>query len=159
MASTRVPTILVLLLAAADVRAETLTISTADCRRLVEHVPAAGVEYRGGEDVRGRSVVPADIAGNNAIDLPAVIEIPLTVDVMRRLRGDSGARRDILAGRRGLKGEVPLGTVTVKGNDLFWNGRQIQSQDQILLAESCRSSLRARGIVLPEAKPKAPATQ
>lgn len=153
MTFARVPAVLILL-AAVDVRAETLTISTADCRRLVEHVPAAGVEYRGGQDVRGRAVAPADVGGTAAIDLPTVIEIPLTVDVMRRLRGrESGAGSDILTGRRGLKGETPLGTITVKGNDLFWNGTQIQSQDQILLAESCRSSLRARGIVLPEAKP------
>lgn len=144
--------------AAPAVAAETVTISTADCRRLVAHAPAPGVAYQGGVDVRGKAVVPADVNGSAAIDLPEIIEIPLTVDVARRLKGDGGAAEsgDILKSRRGIEGKAALGALTIKGNDAFWNGRPLQSQDEILMAEACRSSLRARGIVLPEAKPNQP---
>ena len=131
--------LMTVLLAVPAAAAETVTISTADCRRLVDH--AGSADYRPGVDVRGRPVAPADLPGGQTIDLPEVIEIPLTVDVARRLG-------------RGLEGKAPLGALTVKGNDLFWNGRRLQSQDEVLMAEACRSSLRARGIVLPEPKPE-----
>ncbi len=134
--------------------AETVTISTADCRRLVAHAPRADVTYQAGVDVRGKPVVPADVGGGVTLDLPTVIEIPLTVDVAKRLR--PGAPGDVLNSRRGIEGKAALGTLTIKGNDAFWNGQQLQTQDEILLAESCRSSLKARGIVLPETKPNAP---
>lgn len=140
-------------MAAPALAAETVTISTADCRRLVAHTPAADVTYKGGVDVRGKTVAPADLPGSATIDLPEFIEIPITVDTAKRL--GRAAPGNILGARRGLEGKAALGTLTVKGNDLFWNGKQIQSQDEIFLAESCRSSLRARGIVLPEAKPEA----
>lgn len=144
---------LMALCAAPAVAAESVTISTADCRRLVAHAPSA--DYQAGVDVRGRPVAPADLPGSASIDLPEVIEIPLTVDVAKRLgRGEAGD--SILKSRRGIEGKASLGTLTVKGNDLFWNGQQLQSQDEVLMAEACRSSLRARGIVLPEPKPKQP---
>ncbi len=135
------------------VAAETVTISTADCRKLVAHQPRPGVAYQGGVDVRGKVVVPADVTGAPVLDLPAFLEIPLTVDTLKRLGSPSG---DILNSRRGLEGKAALGTLTIKGDAVFWNGKQIQSQDELLMAEACKSSLRARGIVLPEAKPSAP---
>lgn len=144
---------LFLAIIAAPAAAETLTISTADCRRLVAHAPRADVTYQGGVDVRGKPVVPADVAGP-ALDLPAFIDIPITIDAAKRLGG--GEAGNILGSRRALEGKAALGTLTIKGNDIFWNGRQIQSQDEALMAEACRSSLRARGIVLPEGKPAAP---
>ncbi len=149
-----VPGIFAALCAAAA--AETVTISTADCRKLVAHQPRADVTYRGGVDVRGKAVVPADVNGADAFDLPAVLEIPLTVDTLERLRAGAPPPGDVLGSRRGLEGKAALGTLTIKGDAVFWNGTQIQSRDQALMAEACKSSLRARGIVLPEAKPRAP---
>jgi hypothetical protein len=133
--------------------AETVTISTADCRKLVAHAPRPDVTYQGGVDVRGKAVVPADLNASTAVDLPAFVEIPLTVDTLKRLGGAESTSGDVLGSRRGLEGKAALGTLTVKGDAVFWNGKQVQSQDEVLMAEACRSSLRARGIVLPEAKP------
>jgi hypothetical protein len=140
-------------LAAPATAAETLTISTADCRRLVAHAPRADVTYQGGVDARGKPVVPADVSGA-AVELPAFIDIPIALDVARRLSG--GTPGDVLSSRRGLEGKGPLGTLTIKGNDAFWNGRQLQSQEEAMLAEACRASLHAHGVVLPDAKPSAP---
>lgn len=143
------------LLVGGSAAAETVTISTADCRKLVAHVPSADTAYQPGVDVHGKQVVPADL-GAPQIDLPTTFEIPLTVDVARRLARRSGGDTsgpDILGSRRGLEGKVALGTLTIKGDDAFWNGKQLQSQDQILMTEACKSSLLAHGIVLPEPKP------
>lgn len=143
------------LLASAPARAaETVTISTADCRRLVAH--ASSADYRAGVDVRGKPVVPADLNAGAAVDLPAVIEIPLAVDVVRRLHGDGAPGNALPSARRGVEGKTPLGVLTIKGNDAFWNGTPLQSRDETLLAEACRSSLQARGIVLPAPKPAVP---
>jgi len=134
--------------------ADTVTISTADCQRLAAHTSSA--DYQPGVDVRGKPVAPADLDSGPSLDLPSVIEIPLALDVIRRLQGETSGRSNILSGQRGLEGKASLGTLTIKGNDAFWNGEQLQSQDEILMAEACRSSLRARGIVLPEIKPEVP---
>ncbi len=148
-------TLVAALMSAAPALAEPVVISAADCRALVAHVPSADATYQPGVDVRGKAVVPADLGGA-PIDLPATIDIQLNVDVARRLgaRGTEGS--NILSSRKGLEGLAPLGKLTVKGNDVFWNGRQIQSQDEAALAAACRAGLRAKGIVLPEAKPAAP---
>lgn len=152
---TRVSLLALILCAASPVwAADVVTVSTEDCRRLVAHSSSA--DYKPGVDVHGKPVVPADLNSGTTIDLPSVIEIPLTLDVIRRLQDRAPAGNDILSGRRGLEGRAPLGTLTIKGNDAFWNGKPLQSQDEVLMAEACRSSLRARGIVLPEAKPEPP---
>lgn len=134
--------------------AETVSISTADCRALVAHTPRADVAYQSGVDVRGKPVTPADLNAGDALGLPSTIEIPIAVDVAKRLF--PGAPDNILGSRRGLEGKAALGMLSIKGNDVFWNGKPLASQDEILMAEACRSSLKARGIALPEAKPDAP---
>lgn len=143
--------IFLLSLLAGPALAETVTISTADCRRLAAHAPRADVTYQPGVDVRGKPVVPADLGGGSSVQIPDVIDIPITVDVAKRL--GRGAPGNILGSRSGLEGKLALGTLTLKGNDAFWNGVQIQRQDEALMAEACRSSLKARGVELPAAKP------
>lgn len=143
--------VLLALIAAPAAAAETVTVSTADCRALVAHALRPDVAYQAGVDVRGKAVVPADLNAGTALDLPAVIEIPLAVDAAKRLSG--GDPGNILNSRRGVEGKAALGTLTLKGNDAYWNGNPLQTQDESLMAEACRSSLRASGVVLPEAKP------
>jgi hypothetical protein len=54
------------------------------------------------------------------------------------------------------EGKAPIGTLTIKGNDAFWNGERIAAQDEALLAEACRQGLTAAGVTLPNRKPEAP---
>ena len=64
---------------------ETIVVTSGDCAALVEHQPSADVAYRPGVDVRGRTVVAADVAGTPRIALPDEIVIDVTVLVYEYL--------------------------------------------------------------------------
>ena len=68
-----------------DAAPGSIVVTHGDCAALVEHKPAADVEYRPGVDVRGRSVVPAGIAGPSPIAAPGEIAIDVTVQVYQFL--------------------------------------------------------------------------
>ncbi|HIC81294.1 MAG TPA: hypothetical protein EYP07_10060, partial [Kiloniellaceae bacterium] len=66
-----------------------LTITRADCQRLVRHLPAADVAYQPGVDVRGRPVAPADLGAAEPgaappLALPQAVIIPIEVDLFDR---------------------------------------------------------------------------
>ena len=46
-----------------------ILVTPSDCRLLTKHVPDANVNYEPNVDVRGNSVVPADINGGNILGL------------------------------------------------------------------------------------------
>lgn len=138
--------------AAADdeVRVE---ITREDCRRLVRHEPAAGVEYEPGVDVHGNEVAPAEVGGGVDLDLPQRITIPIELDVLsgRRLGRDEPAEGtpeqddaddvpdDAELGDP-LTGEAQIGTVEVDvetGRATF-NGQPLRTQAQRRLAEKCQ---------------------
>jgi hypothetical protein len=145
------------------VLADTLTLSTSDCRRLVQHVPSDDVTYKPGVDVRGKPVVPADLGGDSPIVLPEEINIQIGIDLADRLAlrgargtpttpgvpGPTAAARPVMP----FEGKGHIGVLSVKGNDVFWNGARIAPQDEVLLAEACRTGLNEAGVVLPEPKP------
>ena len=127
--------------------AETVSLSAADCRRLVRHTPADDVAFRPGVDVRGNSVAPADLGGGNNLAIPDEIEIQIGIDLADRL----GLRRDLRTGGNSdgpvvrevlpYEGKAPIGLVTLEGNDVLWNGDRIAPQDELILAEACRQGL------------------
>lgn len=60
------------------------TVELAECKTLTEHVPQADVAYQPGVDVEGNAVVPADVNAAS-FELPDIMTIPLSVDLMQRL--------------------------------------------------------------------------
>ncbi|WP_255542570.1 hypothetical protein [Azospirillum sp. INR13] len=68
-----------------DAARERPVIDLSLCQRLTRHVPAADVEYRPGVDVNGRPVVPADLPGTAGAQPPVPIDLPLSVDLARRM--------------------------------------------------------------------------
>ncbi|PIW30710.1 MAG: hypothetical protein COW30_01680 [Rhodospirillales bacterium CG15_BIG_FIL_POST_REV_8_21_14_020_66_15] len=62
-------------------------ISKTDCRWVLRHRPGADVAYAPGVDVRGKPVVPADVGGGPALDLPDVFEFTVTKDLSAFLDG------------------------------------------------------------------------
>lgn len=112
---------------------ETPAIDARLCRQLVKHVPDADVAYQPGVDVRGKPVVPADLDSNIRIDLPEEISIPLTVDVMSFLKLDTGA----LPASAMKRNDAQLGTLTLRGNQVFFNGRPLTDAEQDNLAVLC----------------------
>jgi hypothetical protein len=128
--------------------AETVTVSAADCRRLVNHRPSDDVAYKPGMDVHGRAVAPADLGGGYpAMGVVDEIDIPISVDLADRL-GRARARsvgigKPTTAARPlpPYEGHVPVGTVTIKGNDVLWDGEPLLPKDEAVLATACRARL------------------
>ena len=141
-------------------QSQALSVSVSDCQRIVKHRPSADVEYKPGVDVHGKPVVPADVGGGYGLTLPESVHIQIGVDLADRL-----ALRDSRNRPKGQEpvrkvmpyaGYAPLGTLSVRGNDLYWNNERLASQDEALLASACRQGFSAAGIVLPTEKPQPP---
>lgn len=108
-------------------------IDTRFCQALVKHVPDADVAYQPGIDVHGRAVVPADLDGGNTLTLPDEIKIPLTVDLMSFLNLDQSA----LPASAMKRNDVQLGTLTLKGDQVHYNGQPLTNAQQDNLAVLC----------------------
>ncbi|ACI98631.1 hypothetical protein [Rhodospirillum centenum] len=106
----------------------TIIVDRAACRWLQRHVPDADVEYRPGVDVNGRPVAPADLPGSPRIALPDRIEIGITLPLAQRF----GIPADAL-----YAGEAYLGTVTVEGNRVLFNGQPLSSDAEADLVAVC----------------------
>jgi len=121
-----------------------VTVAAADCRRLVQHLPADGVVYQEGVDAHGRSVAPADLPYRSAIPLPEVFVFDVEILPLHDRR-----RRDQ---RRGLRHKLPeaatgmtLGTATVTADGRAWlNGVPLHDVEQESLAALCREALARR---------------
>lgn len=150
-------------------QAETVKLSTGDCTKLVQHVPRDDVTYTPGVDVHGKAVAPADLGGGYNMQIPDEINIQIGIDLADRLalrdaRKNNAAPSSIpglppsTPVRKVLpyEGKASIGTLTIRGNDAYWNGERIASQDEVLLAEACRKGLSDAGVTLPTPKPAPP---
>lgn len=118
-----------------------LTITRADCQRLVRHLPAPDVAYRPGVDVRGRPVAPADLGATEPgaappLALPQAVIIPIEVDLFDRF--------GIPAGGVNFEADAFIGEVTVDlaTGEAFFNGQPLQSEAEAELAARCQRILR-----------------
>lgn len=102
------------------------------CQRLTRHVPAADVEYRPGVDVHGRAVAPADLAGSAGAQPPIPIDLPLSIDLARRMG-------IALPSVPFLTNDVTAVWLTVVGNQLYLNGQPIDPGAEERLYVYCRS--------------------
>lgn len=102
------------------------------CQRLTRHVPAADVEYRPGVDVHGRAVAPADLAGSASAQPPIPIDLPLSIDLARRMG-------IALPSVPFLPNDVTAVWLTVVGNQLYLNGQPIDPGAEERLYVYCRS--------------------
>jgi hypothetical protein len=55
------------------------------CQSLVQHIPQQNTQYQEGMDVRGRPVVPADMAGQAPLNLPQEYSVLITVNQAQSL--------------------------------------------------------------------------
>ncbi|WP_292911573.1 hypothetical protein [Niveispirillum sp.] len=125
-----IATLLVLLTlpAAAQTDAPTIRIDPAACRYVARHQPSADVEYKPGVDVHGDAVAPADLPDGYAIELPKSIDIAITSDIARRFG---------IATNNLYRGEAQIGTVTLQGNQVLFNGKPMQSAAEADLIALC----------------------
>ena len=133
--------------------AVTYTVSTDSCREIVTHVPADDVTYTPGVDVSGNPVVPADLGGGYGITAPEEVTIDIRLDLAERLGLGGGEGPGAGAVSALIGGEAVVGQVTVRGNDIYWNGNLIPRDSHAALAAACGNAFTAAGIPLPIPKP------
>ena len=121
--------VLVAVVWAAPASAE-IAISRKDCQRLVNHEPAPDVTYQPGVDVHGRPVVPADLGGGQQIQLPDVIYIPIEVLIQDKYGIPANS---VLYDATAL-----VGVVSVRGNQVYFEGQPLTDPEIVALEEACR---------------------
>lgn len=131
-------------------KAEQLSVRNADCQQVVFHEPADDVAFVPGVDVSGRPVVPADLNGGYGITAPEDVTIDIRLDLAERLGLGEGAASALIGG------EGVVGQVTVRGQDIYWNGDLLPRDSQAALLLACGETFTAAGIPLPTEKPTAP---
>ena len=129
-----VPLFLAAFLAAAPARAHDekaeVTITRADCARLVEHVPSPGVAYQPGVDAYGRAVAPADLNGGVGIQVPETLRIPIEIDLQERF--------GIPANPALYDADVPVGEVAYRDGRLTFEGQPLQDEAAAELTRRCQ---------------------
>jgi len=109
-------------------------VDPALCRTLVKNTPDADVAYQPGVDVEGNAVAPADLPGAPPMKLPSKIQFPLTINLAKTLNLNTSAYPYNQLGQ-GTEGS--LGTLTVEGDHVLFNGQPISDTQQDKLAVLC----------------------
>ena len=112
----------------------TVTITRADCARLVEHVPGPDVAYQPGVDVYGREVAPADLGGAPRIELPETILIDIEVDLQARF---GTPENEVL-----FDPDAEMGWVVYQDGRFTFNGQPLQDEAEAELAARCQRIVR-----------------
>jgi len=113
--------------------AEAPALDPSFCRALTKHTPSADVAYQPNLDVHGKAVAPADLPGNATIELPEEITIPLTANLSQFLNLDQSA----FPFNTMQRNDINLGTLTVRGEAVFFNGKPLTDAQQDNLAVLC----------------------
>ncbi|MDP9127149.1 MAG: hypothetical protein M3N08_02655 [Pseudomonadota bacterium] len=104
------------------------------CQALTKHVPDANVAYQPGLDVKGRAVAPADLPGSPQMQTPRSFNIPVTLELAKVLNLDTTVPP---FGQLGPTTEATVGTLTIAGDKVLFNGQPISDTQQDNLAVLC----------------------
>lgn len=108
-----------------------IVITEAQCRNLVQHVPAADIAYEPGVDVHGNAVAPADL-GASEISIPEEISIDVTALVYELLETTPPPGLEDTA--------IDLGKVVLRDGQLTYNGQPLGGTADAALIAACRES-------------------
>jgi hypothetical protein len=109
-------------------------VDPALCKALIKHVPAADVTYQPGADVHGKPVAPADVAGTPQIQMPETLTIPLTISLAQAINLNTS---QYPYNQLGAGTEANIGTLTVNGDKVLFNGQPLSDTQQDNLAVLC----------------------
>ena len=111
--------------------AQTISITEPSCAQLTRHTPRADVEHRPGQDVvNGKKVVPADLNAALPVKVPESFQIPITVEIEKRL--------GIPVMPHLYKPEAIIGTISYRDDRFYFNDQPLQDDAEATLAELCR---------------------
>ena len=110
-----------------------IAVTRQDCDRMVKYQQPPGVEYQPGIDAHGETVVPADINGGTNIKLPETIVIPIELFIQDKYH--------IPANSVLWAAKAEIGTVTVHGDRVYFNGQELSDAEEAALADLCREQL------------------
>jgi hypothetical protein len=112
---------------------ERITVSSDVCAALADLPPGGDAAYVAGRDVYGHRVAPADLPDSSQLSFDE-FAIEITVDLKRRF--------GIPADARLFQGEAKLGYVVIDGGRAYFNGQELSTGEQSLLASACRRHAR-----------------
>lgn len=118
---------------AASPAAADIAVTRRDCDRLVKYQQPPGVEYQPGIDAHGQTVAPADLNGGYNIKLPETIVIPIELFIQDKYH--------IPANSVLWAAKAEIGTVTVHGDRVYFNGQELTDPETAALADLCRQQL------------------
>ncbi|MEE8188846.1 MAG: hypothetical protein V3T80_06520 [Kiloniellales bacterium] len=113
-----------------------MSITKADCARLVKHVPAPDATYQPGVDVYGNPVAPADLGGAPRIELPETITLDIEVDIFERF--------GIPIDPDQYQTHADVGEVVYENGRFYYNGQPLQDEAEAELAARCQKIMRDR---------------
>lgn len=117
-----------------------ILITSEHCQLLTPHIPDDDVNYKPDEDVRGNSVVPAEIKSGNRLSIgERGYSFYMTHDALKGLSAD---QRSGLTGNE--EGKIILGQVTVKDGDVFWNGTSLKQAERDRVYMLCEQDRRGK---------------
>ncbi len=136
-----IPLFLAALVAASPARAHeerkaAVTITRADCARLVEHLPAPDVAYQPGVDAYGRAVAGADLNSGTQIQVPETLHIPIEIDLLERF--------GIPANPALYDADVPVGEVVYRDGRLTFEGQPLQDEAAAELSKRCQKIMQGK---------------
>ncbi len=114
-------------------------ITVESCRILTEHIPADDVSYKGGVDVRGKPVKPADLTPTTDFGLKDRISFLLILDVAKESRPGHrppGQFTDY----PGLEGRISLGQILIRDGKVTLDGKPLAARNRQALTEFCQKS-------------------
>lgn len=118
------------MLGGVDAQAQGFEVSKRDCERLNRRNANVSADYQAGVDVRGNKVKGADVDGGSPIQIPKDITIPIGVDIAEKYGLDD----------KGVSASAAIGTVKVKGNKVYYNGKRLGGGEEDAIKRACAAT-------------------
>lgn len=112
---------------------ERVVVEPGVCDYLTAYEPAPDVAYQPGVDAYGNSLAPADLDDSGRIALPEEFTIDLFVRLKDAIDIPPGSNLAPVE-----DSEIAVGTVSVRGNEVYFNDRPLASEEQNAIAAECR---------------------
>jgi hypothetical protein len=112
-----------------------VVMSSQICAAFRDELAVAGADYQEGVDVNGRRVAPADLPSS-----PDPLKLDnFPIEIKADLAGKFGVPA---AGAGNYGAKAIIGYVTLRGNQAYFNGQPIGSDQRAVLIDACRKAKR-----------------